>query len=239
MKLEFHCWKCPKDAPGRRITAAFSEQGYYSFRCAHGHVHDIVTGTMLFELLAETGMQAIVDGYFRDAIASFMASYERTLQFYIDVVSRAKDIDPATADATWKHVSSQSERQLGMYIGLYQLENNAVPPLLAQKHVNLRNRVVHQGYLPSEEDAVLFAQAVVDLLQPLLNGLMQRYTAQIESFIAAQTAKGATAASAAQRTHNVFFEFLLRFDTEADDWNRPPADIRAELKARRDLPSKG
>ncbi len=236
MRLEFYCWKCPKGTPGRRVTAAFNESGYYSFTCAHGHVHDIVTGSMLFELLAETAMQAIVDGYYRDAIASFAASYERALQFYIDVVARARATSPATFDATWKLVSSQSERQIGMYAGVYLLENNAVPPLLAQKHVAFRNRVIHQGYLPSEAEAVLFGQAVVDLLQPLLNAMMHRYTPHIEALIAAQTAKATTAASAAQLTHNVFFEFLLRFDTEADDWDRPPADIAAELHTRRTLP---
>lgn len=233
MKLEFKCWQCPEGTPGRRVTEPFNESGSYSFKCAQGHVHDIVLVQIRFEVLAETGMQALVDGYYREAITSFAASLERIYQFYIDVVTLSADVDAAIHAKTWKLVSRQSERQLGMFIALYQVENKAEPPLLADMHTALRNRVVHQGYLPTEAEAIGFAQAVLDLAQPLLNAMMPRYTATIERLLNDHTEKASAGMRPVGRLSLVFFEFILKFDTEADDWNPAATDIRAELALRR------
>lgn len=233
MKLEFLCWQCPEGTPGRRVTLPFNENGYYRFRCAQKHVHEIVLVQMRFEVLAETAMQAIVDGYFRDAVASFAAALERFYQFYLEVVAHSKGVPSTAQTATWKQVANQSERQLGMFIGVYQLENGNAPPLLDQKRVAFRNRVIHQGYLPTEEEAVEFGQAVVDLVQPLINGMMPRYISDIEALTIAHTSAASAKSKSPGRKHLVYFEFILRFDTEADDWEVQPADILAELAARR------
>ncbi len=233
MRLEFQCWKCPEGAPGRRVTAPFNESASYSFTCAQGHVHHIVLAQMRFEVLAETAMQALVDGYYREAVASFAAALERAYQFYIEVVSDHNGVGRNTAEQTWKAVANQSERQLGMFVGLYQVENNCVPPLLAQKHVAFRNKVIHQGYLPTEEDAVGFAQAIIDLVQPLLNAMMPRYTKTIEAHCIEHLEKASARTKVGGTQHHVFFEFVLKFDTEADDWDLPPANMHDELRLRR------
>jgi hypothetical protein len=230
MRLEFRCWKCADGTPGSRVTAPFNESGAYSFQCARGHVHNIVLMQSRFEILAETGMQAINDGYYREAVTSFAASLERIFQYYIEVVTHAAGIEKTVSDRSWKHVAAQSERQLGMYIGLYQLDNKAVAPLLSQKQVGFRNRVVHQGYIPTKDEAIDFAQAVVDLAQPLLNAMIPRYTASIEALVMARAA-GTSLKNGVQSL--VFYDFVLRFDTEAEDWNPPAANIRRELAARR------
>lgn len=233
MKLDFRCWQCPEGTPGRHVTAPFNDSGFYRFQCAENHVHEIVLVQMRFEVLAETAMQAIVDGYYRDAVASFAAALERFYQFYIDVVAHSKGVAPVVQVATWKHVVKQSERQLGMFIGVYQLENGDVPPLLDQNRVKLRNQVIHQGYLPTEEDAIDFGQAVVDLIQPLINQMMPRYITDIEALTNVHTAAASAKSEWPGRKHLVYFEFILRFDTEADEWDVPPADVRTELEARR------
>ncbi|MCW2338171.1 hypothetical protein M2337_002404 [Sphingobium sp. B2D3A] len=233
MKLEFQCWKCGEGTPGRRVTAPFNESSVYRFECAHGHVHEIVLAQLRFEVLAETGMQALVDGYYRDAVASFAAALERVYQLYCEIISRSKGTDPAMFEGTWKLVASQSERQLGMFIGLYFLENGSAPPQLPRKCVELRNKVIHQGLLPTEDDAIAFGQAVVDLVQPVLNAMMPRYTKEIEAFTIQHLEKAETSRSPERYKHRVFFEFILQFDTEADDWDPAPADLRAELAVRR------
>ncbi|AXB75913.1 hypothetical protein [Novosphingobium sp. P6W] len=164
-------------------------------------------------------MQALVDGYYRDAVSSFAASLERIFEFYMKVVSLAAGLDGLVYDQTWKLVAKQSERQLGTYLALYQLENKVVSPVLSPKHVSFRNRVIHEGYFPTVDEAVDFGQAVVDLIQPLLNTMMPRYTHAIEaqSLLHAASAKIKTANGA---HHVVFFDnFILKFDIEADDWN--------------------
>lgn len=233
MKLEFQCWRCAKGTPGRRVIEPFNESGAYSFRCAQGHVHEIVLAQMRFEVLAETAMQALVDGYYRDAVASFMASLERVYQFYCEVVFLSKGDNLSSFEGTWKLVSSQSERQLGMFIALYHIENEAPPPLLASKYVTFRNRVIHQGVVPSEKEAIDFAQAVVDLVQPFLNNMMPRYTKEIERVASLHASKASSTGRDNLNRPIVFFEFILKFDTEADDWNPASVDIGSELATRR------
>ncbi|WBO21748.1 hypothetical protein [Sphingomonas abietis] len=233
MKLEFHCWKCAKGTPGRRVTAPFNDSSVYRFECAQGHVYEIVLAQLRFEVLAETGMQALVDGYYRDAVASFAAALERVYQLYCEIVALSRDIDETVFKSTWKLVASQSERQLGMFIGLYMLENGDVPPQLPKKFVEFRNKVIHQGLFPAENDAVDFGQAVVNLVQPLLNSMMPRYTQEIEAFMIRHFENAEGAGRSDRNKHRVFFDFILQFDTEADDWDPAPADLSAELVARR------
>lgn len=232
MRLEFQCWKCPEGTPGRRVTRPFNEDGAYQFECASGHVHEIVLSQMRFEVLAETAMQALVDGYYRDAVSSFAAALERVFEFYVKVVSLATGLDGSIYLQTWKLVAKQSERQLGMYLALYQLENKAVPPMLAQHHVSFRNRVIHEGYFPTVDEAVSFGQAVVGLVQPLLNAMMPKYTFAIEAMMIHHTSNAKTTTLGGFH-HVVFFDnFVLKFDTEADDWEPPTADIAEELSKR-------
>jgi hypothetical protein len=233
MKLEFLCWRWPEGTPGRRVTEPFNDSAVYRFTCARNHVHEILLMQLRFEVLAETAMQALVDGYYRDAVASFAAALERIYQLYAELVCRSKGMDQAAIEAAWKLVARQSERQLGMFIGLYQIENGAPPPLLAQRHVTFRNNVIHQGILPSEDEAIVFAQGVVDLVQPLLNAMMPRYTKEIEAVFEAHMTEAAAKGSADQHKSRVFFEFILQFDPDADDWDPAPANIRAELATRR------
>lgn len=232
MRLEFQCWKCPEGTPGRRVTRPFNEYGVYTFECGEGHVHEIVLSQMRFEVLAETAMQAIADGYYRDAVSSFAASLERVFEFYVKVVSLAAGLDGLVYDQTWKLVAKQSERQLGMYLALYQLENKDVPPMLSPKHVSFRNRVIHEGYFPTVDEAIDFGQAVVDLVQPLLNAMMHRYTDAIKT-LTLHHATSAKAKTANGAQHVVFFDnFVLRFDIEADDWNPESPLLVQELSKR-------
>lgn len=50
-----------------------------------------------------------------------------------------------------------------------------VPALLLQPMVELRNRVVHKGHLPTPRQAVGLVQAVFDLVFPLLKGMQAAY----------------------------------------------------------------
>jgi hypothetical protein len=126
-----------------------------------------------FELLGEVAINAIVDGYFREAVASFTASMERLFEHFIRVIWELKGISSDQIDSAWKKVKKQSERQLGMFIALYLSETHELPKLLSDQSTNFRNEVVHQGKIPTEQEAILFGQAVADVMAPLIWKLRQ------------------------------------------------------------------
>lgn len=63
-----------------------------------------------------------MDGYFRDAVASFSATLVRFFEYYIRVVAAKRDIDKEVFSKSWGAIKNQSERQLGAYIFLYTIE---------------------------------------------------------------------------------------------------------------------
>ncbi|PZP75051.1 MAG: hypothetical protein DI592_19995 [Stenotrophomonas maltophilia] len=75
----------------------------------------------------------------------------------------------------WRGVSSQSERQLGMYIGIRTSKDATPPNVLGQSMTKLRNSVIHKGYFPKIEEAHAFGEAVYDLIGAEIFRLNERF----------------------------------------------------------------
>ena len=54
---------------------------------------------------------------------------------------------------------------------IYMIEERTPPRALANKNVAFRNRVIHQGLIPSLKDTVEFGQIVVNTINEALNTL--------------------------------------------------------------------
>lgn len=122
-----------------------------------------------------------MDGYAREAVASFAAALERFFEFYVRAfaLERASGTEGdfagalAALDGTWRHVASQSERQLGMFALAYLLREGREPDFLTAKALgtDFRNRVIHRGSLPRREEVEAYAARVFALIDRLLNEL--------------------------------------------------------------------
>lgn len=190
MRIYIPCTACLLEAAGtgdatgmyfRAYPVPFNDSGVYRTRCDRGHAETtLVTEPAPFELLAETATQALVDGYFRDAVTSFAAALERFREFYIRVIAITRKIDQAHFDQTWKKVAAQSERQYGWYSGLYLAETGSAPPPMSRWYDDTRNDIVHKGRIPTEADAIRFGQSVFDHLAPILLDLKLRHGESLE-----------------------------------------------------------
>jgi hypothetical protein len=65
-----------------------TDDGTYEVRCGRGHISSVRLLNAKFELLFEMGLNALVDGYGREAVSSFAASLERFYEFYWRCVTR-------------------------------------------------------------------------------------------------------------------------------------------------------
>lgn len=104
-------------------------------------------------------------------MGSFAASYERFLELFIRIVMKTKGTDDDKLAKGWKKVSRQSERQLGAFIFLYLMEFGDLPPLLGQAQIELRNKVIHQGYFPAKDECVNYSGAVLDSIRQAIRVL--------------------------------------------------------------------
>lgn len=138
--------------------------GLYRTLCSRGHNIVMIADFQQFELLFESGMEAYADTYFRESVSSFAAALERYYEFAIYTLLLVREIDIETIDTMWKLISAQSERQLGMFVGLYTSAFKKAPNLLSPKQVTFRNNVIHKGYFPSPDEALEFGKNVYDLL---------------------------------------------------------------------------
>lgn len=144
------------------------DDGRYEFTCENGHATVTVLQEQKFEVLFDLGAYAILDGYYREAVASFTSSLERFYEFFIKASLFEDGLEEDLIIESWKKVSSQSERQLGAFIFLYLKFFSDSPALLRTKQVQFRNEVIHKGKIPSREEAIKYGQEILDTIRPVL-----------------------------------------------------------------------
>ncbi len=163
MRLLTTCVKCAMDRdsldPPEALYVELTEDFLIRTRCTKGHEEVFALQQQKFEVLLEMGAMALLDGYYREAVSTFAAAYERFLEFFVRVVCEARGAGGAKFDAAWKLVAAQSERQVGAFVFLCLLEEGEAPDL-AKKMTELRNAVVHKGRFPTEAEALEYGKQV-------------------------------------------------------------------------------
>jgi hypothetical protein len=150
---------------GRFFVETIRDDGLYTGKCPEGHDLLIATQTLRHEMLFEIALNAIADGYHREAVSSFTASMERFFEFAIRVLARNRKVPPNAFEDAWKPLSRLSERQFGAYVSLYVVSFGEAPLTLSNRMVELRNQVVHNGDLPDREEALKFGEAIYGVIQ--------------------------------------------------------------------------
>jgi hypothetical protein len=188
------CPECSDTAGGVAVfhVATIREDGLYTGKCPNGHDLLVATQTLRHEMLFEIALNAIVDGYRREAISSFSAAVERFFEFAIRVLAKNRKLTPQIFDQAWRVVARQSERQLGAFVSLYTVRLGELPTILSNKMVELRNDVIHRGVLPDLEDVLRFGAAAYEVIETGiqrlratcvddLNAVLSEHVAEISS----------------------------------------------------------
>ncbi|TMX32021.1 hypothetical protein DA096_08935 [Vibrio rotiferianus] len=177
MKINQVCVVCLKEgkvgADIKQLVDVTSSR-VYPLRCAYGHETLVYLSEFKFQILFEVGLNAIKDGYYREAVSSFTAALERFYEHFIKTVLFRKDGSEQLAKC-WKLVSNQSERQLGAFIFLYLSEVGELPEVLSSDDSGFRNRVIHKGEIPTKAQALEFGQTIANLIVPKFAHLLDNY----------------------------------------------------------------
>ncbi|MFC4427727.1 hypothetical protein [Deinococcus navajonensis] len=171
---------CPVCGFENRVE--FADSSIHDVTCSScGKPYCLFVRKQKFEVLFDLGTRALMDGYAREAVASFAAALERFFEFYVRAYALERsagteqsfDQAAASLDATWRHVASQSERQLGMFALAYLLREGREPDFLSAKALgaDFRNRVIHRGLLPPRADVEAYAARIFALIDRLLTEL--------------------------------------------------------------------
>ncbi len=192
MKIPLVCSQCMIED----ITTAsplaidtFRDDGRYEVHCPKGHTSIIVLQQQKFEILYDIGAYAILDGYYREAVSSFTSSLERFYDFFIKSLLYEKGIEEKVVNESWNQISKQSERQLGAFIFLYTREFYKSPKLLSQSLVTFRNDVVHNGKIPTRDEAINYGQAVLEVIRPILCEVKENFPKGVHRVVFLNLAK--------------------------------------------------
>jgi hypothetical protein len=183
MEIRVVCPQCSSNGQARFFLESIRDDGLYTGKCPVGHDLLVATQTLRYEMLFEIALNAIRDGYFREAITSFTASAERFYEFAIRVFVKAAEVSDDVFKVAWKVISSQSERQFGAYVFLYVSRYSKLPKVLENRLVELRNKVVHKGYLPTKEEAIDFGEGVYQLIQKTVQTLRENDLASVNAVL--------------------------------------------------------
>jgi len=182
MKLLVSCAECNKENLSQGMvmtTAEFNDSGRYEYKCHKGHDVIVIIFEEKFEILFEIGAYAIADGYYREAVSSFTTALERFYEFFIKVICISKGIEWETILDTWKIVSAQSERQLGAFAFVHLIDQGTKPTLLSNSQIELRNKVIHKGYIPDSDQATKYGQAVLNIIRQLSFFIKENHQAAV------------------------------------------------------------
>lgn len=157
------------------------DDGKYEQKCPEGHEYLLLVQGTKYEILFEISLNAYRDGYYREAISSFSASLERFYEFFLEALFQFTE-KRECFDASWKEVKSASERQLGAYIFCHALHFGSKAKILGMKFVELRNNVVHKGYIPQPKEVLSFGQEVCDTIVAGLDKLYEAYGQAFRNF---------------------------------------------------------
>lgn len=152
-----------------------TNDGRFNAICGAGHELDISVGYHDFQILFEISINAMYDGYYREAIGSLTASYERFIEFFIRLITISLGITESEIEKSWKQVASQSERQLGAFLFMYLMTYKEAPPLLSTGRVKLRNNVIHKGMIPTRADCSNYGNDVIKVIFHVLRRLWKTH----------------------------------------------------------------
>lgn len=176
-----------------------NELNAYSATCPKGHATRLAIQNPKFEILFDAAALALIDGYHREAVATFGTALERAFEFFCRVAASHQGISTDKFDATWKLVSRQSERQFGAFTFAYVALTGEPPPFTKSEHdemMKLRNDVVHNGLFVDRAQAERFGTFAYRAINALIKIMKERaaagVTKEISRILAASRDPNAT-----------------------------------------------
>lgn len=162
MQIFATCMECLKELGHPSFEPFFVP--YYEDRigyitCSRGHTSAYVIQNQKFEVLMDSGANALAAGFTLEACASFSAALERLFEFALKAIAVHRGMTEDLYNQAYKEISRQSERQLGAFLFLFALQFGSV--YKPNKEIaEFRNSVIHKGLIPTPDEARQFCQKI-------------------------------------------------------------------------------
>ncbi len=185
MQIFAVCMECQKELGHPSFEPFFVP--YYddrvaSIECSRGHQSRLLIQSQKFEVLLESGANALAAGFTLEAAASFSAALERFYEFCLKIFCLQQGISHDVYDKMFKQIAKQSERQFGAFLTFHALVFGEIYPINEGK-TTFRNGVIHKGLIPTPEQVKEYCEYVYDEVFRLSNRLMKKYASTVNEVV--------------------------------------------------------
>ncbi|MED1471766.1 hypothetical protein [Bacillus salipaludis] len=139
-----------------------NENGLYKFTCYKGHETMAISPYDKYEILFQMGANALLDGYYFEAVSCFAASVERFREWCIRFFWSLNGIEESEIKKVWGKLK-RSEPQSGAFHSMYLNHFKVAPPIFNGNRDKFRNNVIHNGLIPNYNSAHDFGNYAFDL----------------------------------------------------------------------------
>lgn len=184
MRIRFQCRNCRQinNPENKRIELPLSDDLYYEFECHKGHENKVCVQNKKYDLIFESGLHAFLDGYNREATASFAVSLERFYEYIISIALIHENNLGFDKFEEFKKEVKLSERLYGVFCSVYLLKFKRVLepfnnkflssigislPKFKNNPVNFRNKITHEGYIPTKKETINYGIAVSEYINKI------------------------------------------------------------------------
>lgn len=236
MKIHTVCKTCLEaqglNGPFSWLFADLREGLVFRAECAKGHVTESTIRNPEFEILFDAATLALIDQYYREAIGTYTSALERFYEFYIRSVITLHNLSTEELNKTWCHVEIHSERQYGAFRFVHLMHTGRDFPTKkkdVEAMARIRNRVVHQGKIVNEEDALKYGEYVYNVIIATLDELRENNTRYIDTLLLDQSPGGTKYAQTMLHVCGLgyappSFKKALAIFEQRNPWLQPPVD---------------
>ena len=185
MRLFTMCMACLKELGHPSFEPLFVpyfDERILEFTCSRGHKNVQVIQSQKFEVLLESGANALLADFTLEASASFSTALERLYEFAFKVLIIDSGISNDSYAEMFKEMARQSERQLGGFLALH-LVKFGTSYTLNQSITEFRNSVIHKGLIPKPKDAKEFCSKVYDEILKITKKLRLKFPEALQKTI--------------------------------------------------------
>lgn len=138
-----------------------NEEGVYNFTCYKGHETTAISAYDKYQILFQMAANALLDGYYFEAVGCFIASVERFREWTIKFIWYLNGIGEEKYVELWKkQLKNFSERQLGAFSSMFINHFKEAPLIFDDKQNKFRNSVLHKGKIPTKDETYEFGEYV-------------------------------------------------------------------------------
>ena len=165
MRILLSCMECamergPQNAVYARVPV--NDDKYFEYVCPNGHHNRFLVQEPRYEILFELGVNAIMDGYYREAVSSIAASLERSQEHMLRLFLKETGRTDAKIGKLFKRELKYTERQAGAFAAIWVSRFGELPLTPDENtDVRLRNAAVHRGAIPSLEEVLQYSDRML------------------------------------------------------------------------------